>query len=96
MQLRKRVSRAEKNEDSDISLDDHLYNKLNELTHQFTKKKRILHELTIDVLGIDNEQIVIGIQALQRKRAEVAIVEKTRNELRLGMSLREPDSTRPT
>ena len=80
MQLRKRVSRAEKNEDSDISLDDHLYNKLNELTHQFTQKKRVLHELTIDVLGIENEQIAIGIQALQKKRAEIALVEKRRKD----------------
>jgi len=36
MQFRKRVSREEKKEDSGTLPDDYLYNKLNELTHQFT------------------------------------------------------------
>ena len=80
MQFRERVSRTVKKEDSSAS-SDQLHNKLNELMHQFTQKKSVLHELTIHVLGIDNEQIALGIQALQKKRAEVALVEKTRKDL---------------
>lgn len=81
MQFRERVRRAEK-EDSGASSDEQLQSKLNEQMHQFTQKKTVLHELTLDVLQIDNEQIAMGIQALQNKRAEVAIVDKTRKELR--------------
>ena len=82
MQFRKRMSRAEKKEDSDASSDAQIHSKLNEHMHQFTLKKTVLHELTIDVLEIDNEQIAMGIQTLQKKREEVALVEKTRKELR--------------
>ena len=81
MLFRERVSRADKKEDSGISSDDQLHNKVNELVHQFAQKKSLLHELTIDVLGIDNEQIDMGIQTLQKKRAEVALLEKTRKDL---------------
>ena len=76
-----RVRKAKRKEGTDISKDDPLQNKLNELVYQFTKKKGVLHELTIDVLGIDNEQITTGIQALNKKRAEVALLEKTRTDL---------------
>ena len=86
MKLRERVSRGGRKEASGISSDDQLLNKINERVHQFTQKKNTLQELTIDVLEIDNEQIVIGIQALQKKRAEVALVEKTRKDLRLGVN----------
>ena len=81
MQFRERVGRAEKKEDSGKTPDDQLHNKLNELEHQFTQKKSVLHDLTIDVLGIDNEDIATGIQALHKKRAEIALVEKTRKDL---------------
>ena len=80
MQFRERVSRSEK-EDVGISSDDLLHSKLNEQMHQFTQKKTVLHELTLDVLAIDNEQIDMGIQALQKKRKEVALVQKTRRDL---------------
>ena len=79
-QFRERVRRAEK-EGSDASSDEQLQSKLNEQMQQFTQKKTVLHELTIDILGMDNEQIAMGIQALQKKREEVALVEKTRKEL---------------
>ena len=88
MKLRERVSRGGRKEDSGISSDDQLQNKINERVHQFTQKKNTLQELTIDVLEIDNEQIASGIQALQKKRAEIALVEKTRNELRSGVTRR--------
>lgn len=81
MQFRERVRKAKRKEGADISKDDPLQNKLNELVFQFTQKKGVLHELTIDVLGIDNEQITTGIQALNKKRAEVALLEKTRKDL---------------
>ncbi len=79
MQFRARVSRIDG--DSDASSDDQLHSKLNEHMHQFTQKKTVLHELTIDVLGIDHGQIALSIQALQKKREEVALVEKTRKDL---------------
>ncbi len=53
MQFREGVSRAEK-KDSGASSDDQ-HSKLNEQMHQFTQKKTVLHELTLHVLGIDNE-----------------------------------------
>ena len=81
MHFRERVSRAEK-EDSGASSDDQLHSKLNEQMHQFTQKKTVLHELTLEILEIDNEQIAMSIHSLQNKKAEVALVEKTRKELR--------------
>ena len=81
MQFRERVSRAEK-EDSGTSSDDQLQSKLSEQMQQFTQKKTVLHELTMDILERDNEQIALGIQSLQKKREEVALVEKTHQELR--------------
>ena len=81
MQFREKVVRAEK-EDSGASSDDQLHNKLNEQMHQFIQNKTVLHELTLDVLGIDDEQIALGIQALQNKREEVTLIKKTRRELK--------------
>jgi hypothetical protein len=81
MQFRERVRRAEK-EDSGTSSDDQLQSKLREQMQQFTQKKIVLHELTMDILERDNEQIALGIQSLQKKRQEVALVEKTHKELR--------------
>ena len=81
MQFRERVSRAEQ-DDSDTSSDDQLQSKLNEQMQQFTQTKTVLHELTMDILERDNEQIALGIEALQTKREEVARAEKMHKELR--------------
>ena len=81
MQFRERMTRAEK-EDLDDSSAVQLQSKLNDQMEHFTNKKAILHELTIDILEIDIEQISLGIESLQKKREEVALVEKTHQELR--------------
>ena len=80
MQFRDKVSRTDK-VDSVASSDDKLRRKFNEQMHHFIQKKTILHELRHDVLGIDNEQNHSDIQALLKKRVEVAIVEKIRKDL---------------
>ena len=84
MQFREREARFTKEEPQDAQESQskaHLTDKLQSLEAQFEQKKTALHELTLDILSIDNDQISKGIAAIQQKRSEIALIEKTRKEI---------------